>query len=257
VPEGLEAEIWRTALTSIVGQRITCAWVDDRVAPTGFVREVTGSSVAAIRRVGKVVLIDTDETIIGLHFGMTGRVVIDGEARIDRLEYASGQDRPEWDRLRLFTNGTQAAAAVRLNDPRRLGRISIDPDLTHLGVDIFDLSVTSLEDALKRRRIAVKTALLDQTVLAGLGNLCVDEVLWWAAIDPHRPANSLKSDEMKRLEEMVRRRLPIMLRRGGSTSGVLSPEVRAACPPCERDGHPLRRDSIASRTAVWCPGHQH
>jgi formamidopyrimidine-DNA glycosylase len=256
VPEGLEAEIWRTALTSIVGRRITCAWVDDRVAPPGFVREVTGSSVAAIRRVGKVVLIDTDETIIGLHFGMTGRVVIDGEARIDRLEYASGQDRPEWDRLRLFTNGTQAAA-VRLNDPRRLGRISIDPDLTHLGADIFDLSVTSLEDALKRRRIAVKTALLDQTVLAGLGNLCVDEVLWWAGIDPHRPANSLESDEMKRLEEMVRRRLPIMLRRGGSTSGVLSPEVRAACPPCERDGHPLRRDSIASRTAVWCPGHQH
>ena len=123
-------------------------------------------------------------------------------------------------------------------------------------MDIFDLSVTSLEDALKRRRIAVKTALLDQTVLAGLGNLCVDEVLWWAGIDPHRPANSLESDEMKRLEEMVRRRLPIMLRRGGSTSGVLSPEVRAACPPCERDGHPLRRDSIASRTAVWCPGHQ-
>ena len=75
MPEGLEAEIWRTALTSIVGRRITCAWVDDRVAPPGFVREVTGSSVAAIRRVGKVVLIDTDETIIGLHFGMTGRYV--------------------------------------------------------------------------------------------------------------------------------------------------------------------------------------
>jgi formamidopyrimidine-DNA glycosylase len=257
VPEGLEAEIWRTALAPIVGRRITRAWVDDRVAPPGFVRDVTGSSVAAVRRVGKVVLIDTDGPTIGLHFGMTGRVVIDGEAPIDQLEYASGQDRPDWDRLRLFTDGTQAVAAVRLNDPRRLGHISIDPDLAHLGVDIFDLSVTPLENALNGRRIAVKAALLDQTVLAGLGNLCADEVLWWAGIDPYRPANSLDSDEMKRLVEMVRRRLPIMLRRGGSTTGVLSPEVRAACPPCERDGHPLRRDSIASRTAVWCPGHQH
>jgi formamidopyrimidine-DNA glycosylase len=256
VPEGLEAEIWRTGLTAMLGRRITRVWVDDRVAPPGFVHEVTGSSVAAIRRVGKVVLIDTDGPTIGLHFGMTGRVVIDGDAPIDQLEYASGQDRPEWDRLRLFTNGARAVAAVRLNDPRRLGRISIDPDLAHLGVDMFDLSVMSQENALKGRRIAIKTALLDQTALAGLGNLCADEVLWWAGIDPHRPASSLDSDEMKRLAEMVRRRLPIMLRRGGSTTGVLSPEVRAACPPCERDGHPLRRDLIASRTAVWCPGHQ-
>jgi len=257
MPEGLEAEIWRRALTATVGRRITSAWVDHRVAPTEFVSVVTGLSVTAIRRAGKVVLIETDGPTIGLHFGMTGRVIVDGDAPIDRLEYASGRDRPEWDRLRLFTNGDGAVAAVRLNDPRRLGRVRLNPDTTGLGVDMFELSVTSLEDALKCRRIAIKTALLDQAVVAGLGNLCVDEMLWWGGIDPHRPAKSLDGDETKRLVDVVRRRLPIMLRRGGSTMGDLSPDVRAACPPCERDGHPLRRDMIAGRTAVWCPDHQH
>jgi formamidopyrimidine-DNA glycosylase len=203
------------------------------------------------------VLVDTDGPTVGLHFGMTGRVVVDGEAPIDRLEYASGEDRPEWDRLRIFTNEITMVAAVRFNDPRRLGRVSVDRDLTHLGVDMFDLSATSLAAAVKRRRVAVKTALLDQAVVAGLGNLCADEVLWWSGVDPHRSAESLDSEERKRLVDVARRRLPIMLRRGGSTMGVLSPDVRAACPPCERDGHALRRDSIAGRTSVWCPGHQY
>jgi formamidopyrimidine-DNA glycosylase len=98
--------------------------------------------------------------------------------------------------------------------------------------------------------------LLDQGVIAGLGNLCADEVLWCSGIDPHRPASSLSDVEVAALCDAIRRRLPEMLAAGGSTMGTLSPEVRAACPPCERDGTPLRRDTIGGRTSVWCPGHQ-
>jgi formamidopyrimidine-DNA glycosylase len=102
----------------------------------------------------------------------------------------------------------------------------------------------------------IKSVLLDQHAVAGLGNLCVDEVLWWSDLDPRRTTDSLSPTEVERLATMIRRRLPVMLARGGSTTGVLSPAVRATCPPCERDGTPLERDAIGGRTTIWCPGHQ-
>ncbi len=257
MPEGLEAEIWREALEVTIGRRIDRVWTDDRVAPADLAPVVTGSTIVDLRRVGKVVLIDTASVTIGLHFGMTGRVEVDGGAPIGRLEYASGRDRPEWDRLRIVTTpGSEVAPAIRLNDPRRLGHVSIDPDLTHLGPDVFGLSSRVLAARLARRRSAVKSALLDQTMVAGLGNLCADEVLWWSGLDPHRPADSLTGGEIAGLAAAIRRRLPIMLRRGGSHTGVLDPTVRSACPPCPRDGTPLRRSPIGGRTAVWCPQHQ-
>jgi formamidopyrimidine-DNA glycosylase len=258
VPEGLEAEIWRGALDRTVGRRITGAWTDERVSPAGFAEEVTGTRIERVRRAGKVILVDTDGPTIGVHLGMTGRVVVDGEAPIERLQYASGRDRPEWDRLRLSTDPAAGTGvpAVRLNDPRRLGRISLDPDVAHLGPDMLVVTAGELFASLHPRHRAVKSVLLDQAVVAGLGNMCADEVLWWASIAPHRPASSLEPDEVTSLVTAMRRRLPIMLRRGGSSTGVLSPQVRAGCPPCERDGGALRRDVIGGRTAVWCPEHQ-
>ena len=255
MPEGLEAEIWRSAMEITVGRTIEHAWVDARVAAPGFVDAVVDATIAGVRRAGKIVLVDTDGPTIGLHFGMTGRVVIDGVALIARLQYASGRDDPEWDRLRVFTGGD--IPAIRFNDPRRLGRLSLDPDVSALGVDFMSVTAARLGRALAGRRPAIKTVLLDQTVVAGLGNLCADEVLWWAWIDPRRAAGSLDDADVDRLAYAIRRRLAIMLRRGGSHRGTLSPAVRAECPPCDRDGGPLRRDTIGGRTAVWCPMHQH
>jgi len=266
MPEGLEAEIWRRAAQPLVGRTIVDGWADDRVAPDGLLDEIVGATVGAVRRIGKVLLLDLtvgsgsdDGRAVGLHFGMTGRLVVDGRAPIDRLVYASGRDDPVWDRFVLRTDPAGAdgsTAALRMNDPRRLGHISIDADLTGRGVDLFDVTASDLATALVRRRIALKTALLDQHVIAGLGNLLVDEMLWHAGLDPRRPANTLSAEERARFAATLRRRLPIMLRRGGSTSGDLSPAIRGELPPCSRDGEPLRRDTIAARTTVWCPHHQ-
>jgi formamidopyrimidine-DNA glycosylase len=256
VPEGLEAEIWRGAVERIVGRTISAAWLDARVGPDGFSDAVIGSTIVSARRAGKVVLVDTDGPTIGLHFGMTGRLVVDAVAPIDRLQYASDRDDPDWDRLVVFA-GSSVVPAIRLNDPRRLGRISLDPDVSGLGVDMCRVTAKRLYAALDGRRTPIKSALLDQATVAGLGNMLVDEVLWWAGIDPHRPAGTLTTAELDALATAVRRRLPIMLRRGGSHTGVLSPAVRAAGPPCPRDGHGLRRDRIGGRTAVWCSHHQH
>ena len=119
MPEGLEAEIWRNALDAVIGRRVDRVWVDERVAPPDLAVVVEGSSVRKVRRLGKVVLIDTTEATIGLHFGMTGRVEVDGSAPIERLEYASGADRPEWDRLRIVT--TPGGRRVREVQARKIG----------------------------------------------------------------------------------------------------------------------------------------
>ena len=258
MPEGLEAEIWRRACEPLAGRTIVEAVVDPRVAPDGFVDVVTSATIERVRRRGKVVLLDTDRATIGLHFGMTGRLVVDGSAAIDRLSYASGRDDAAWDRVVLYATpgGRDAPPAVRFNDPRRLGRVSLDEDFDQLGVDFGDVTPKRLAAAFDGRRGVLKSALLDQHLIAGLGNLCADEVLWWSGLDPRRTVDSLTADEIESLAAAIRGQLPKMLRRGGSTHGVLSPPVRSSCPPCERDGTPLERISIGGRTTVWCPDHQ-
>jgi formamidopyrimidine-DNA glycosylase len=258
VPEGLEAEIWRRAGQPLVGRTIVDAIVDDRVTAAGFGVVVVGALIEGVDRVGKVVLVETDRVTIGLHFGMTGRLVVDGVAAISELAYASGRDDPDWDRLIMWTDppGRAGPPALRFNDPRRLGRVSLDPDLSGLGVDFTKVTPRRLASALSGRRGALKPTLLDQHVIAGLGNLCADEVLWWAGLDPRRTVDSLSPDEIASLASAIRRRLPVMLERGGSSEGVLTPAVRASLPPCERDGTPLERIALGGRTAVWCPAHQ-
>ncbi len=256
MPEGLEAEIWRSAIEVTVGRTIVDAWVDDRVAPPGFVPAVRDVTITAVRRAGKVVLIDTDGPTVGLHLGMTGRVIVDGFAAIDRLSYASARDEAGWNRLCLWTGPTNGPPAVRFNDPRRFGHVSLDPDMSRLGPDMFTITPSALHEVFARRRTSVKAVLLDQHAVAGLGNLCVDEVLWWAGIAPDRASDRITVDETRRLVTVMRRRLRVMLRRGGSTTGVIGPRVRAELVGCPRDGAPLRRAQIGGRTTVWCTAHQ-
>lgn len=261
MPEGLEAEIWRRSVETLIGREVTDVWVDERMTDPG-VAALVGGSIDAVVRHGKVVQLIVGGDALGLHFGMTGRVIVDGVAPIESLEYSSTRDRPEWDTLRLFTgtsnmdDASVGTPALRVNDPRRLGRISIGADLSKLGVDIFDVSTVHLTNALAGRRAAIKSLLLDQSIVAGLGNLCADEVLWWAGIAPGRGADDLTPADLATLSAVIRRQLPIMLRRGGSTHGELSPVVRGAHGPCPRDGSALKRATIGGRTAVWCAQHQ-
>ena len=254
MPEGLEAEIWRQAASVLRGRTIQEVWFDGRVGPDELAVVLSGRRIDTVRRRGKVVLVDTDGPTLGLHFGMTGRLVIDGRSPIERLEYASAADRAEWDRLRVFTGA--AGIALRLNDPRRLGRLSLDPDLDHLGPDAFTLTAEQLERACHRRSVPVKTLLLDQSAVAGLGNLCADEVLFWAGVDPRRRACDVSTSGCAAIAQACRNRLPVMLDAGGSTHGCLTPDVRVQLSPCPHDGGPLQRSAIGGRTTVWCQHHQ-
>ena len=255
MPEGLEAEIYRRAASHVVGRTVASVAVDERqTMAKELARSLPGRSVVGVRRHGKHLVVDLDGgQSLGLHFGMTGRLIVDDRAAIEQLEYASGRDDPAWDRLVVaFDDGS----TMRVNDPRRWAVFTVDPDLSRLGPDVFGLTADVLADRLRGRRAAVKAVLLDQAVVAGYGNMSLDEVLWQAGVSPLAPVITLTAGRIASIAESTHVHLPAMLARGGSHTGTLDPEVRASLTPCPRDGAMMRRDVIGGRTTIWCPVHQ-
>jgi formamidopyrimidine-DNA glycosylase len=168
------------------------------------------------------------------------------------LEYSSNRDETAWDRFTIEFDG---GGRLRINDPRRLGGVELDPVESRLGPDAFTLRRADLRRAL-HSRAPVKAVLLDQHRIAGLGNLLADECCWRAGIDPARIANELSEAEIGRLHRAIRSALPAMLETGGSHSGRLDVALRVRGTVCPRDGTPLLRRTIGGRTTYSCPVHQ-
>ncbi|HEY7107416.1 MAG TPA: DNA-formamidopyrimidine glycosylase family protein, partial [Acidimicrobiia bacterium] len=212
-----------------------------------------GHELTAARRRGKLILVDTDGgPVLGMHLGMSGRVLVDGEAAGDPLVYASNRAVSAWHRFGLrFADG----GSLYLRDPRRLGAVELDPDEDRLGPDAFALPLPYLRDVLARSRAPVKAVLMDQARVAGLGNLLCDEVLWRAGIDPARSADTLTGDDVRRVHRAVRDTLRILGGRGGSHTGDLTSQ-REPGAHCPRDGAPLVRRTVGGRTTYSCPVHQ-
>jgi formamidopyrimidine-DNA glycosylase len=222
------------------------------LTPRAVRSALRGRELVAARRRGKLILVDTDGPVLGLHLGMSGRVLIDGEAAGDPLVYASNRAVSSWHRFGLgFADG----GSLYLRDPRRLGAVELDPDEERLGPDAFDVELTYLSDVLGRSRAPVKAVLMDQSRVAGLGNLLCDEVLWRAGIDPARPANTLDAGETRRVHRAIRDTLRVLGRRGGSHTGDFTSQ-REAGAHCPRDGAPLVRRTVGGRTTYSCPVHQ-
>jgi formamidopyrimidine-DNA glycosylase len=230
------------------------AWFLKRgLTPTGVRRALKGRHLTAARRRGKQLLLDTDDgagPVLGMHLGMSGRVLIDGEAAGDPLIYASNRHVPEWVRFGLrFTDG----GALALRDPRRLGAVELDPDEDRLGPDALTLKLRELDPVLARSRAPLKAVLMDQSRVAGLGNLLVDEAVFRAGLDPARPADSLTADDRRRLHRSIRDTVRVLGRRGGSHTGDNPRDLDV---PCPRDGAALVRRTVGGRTTYSCPVHQ-
>ncbi|HEX2851441.1 MAG TPA: DNA-formamidopyrimidine glycosylase family protein [Acidimicrobiales bacterium] len=259
MPELPEVEAYRTLAESAVGRRIVAVHAPDAWYLKGGLDAASvadalgGRAIKGARRIGKLLLFDLDDgSVLGLRFGMTGRLLLDGIAGVDGLIYSSNRDETSWDRFVLeFDDGGE----LRMRDPRRLGGVELDPDEGALGADAATIGLADLRRALAGTEVALKARLLDQRRLAGVGNLIADETLWRAGLDPTRPAGSLTDAELRRLHRHLRRTVGDLIERGGSHLGDLLPHRRPGG-RCPRDGEPLVRATVGGRTTWWCPRHQ-
>jgi formamidopyrimidine-DNA glycosylase len=261
MPELAEVEAYRRLAERVVGRRVA-----EVVAPDGWYLKrgltgaaaeaaLTGRAIAGTRRIGKLLLLETDEDgpVLGLRFGMSGRLIVDGRAAVDNLMYASNRELEKWDRFALRFEPPQGGD-LRVRDPRRLGGVELDPREARLGPDALTVTPAVLARSLESD-VPLKARLMDQARVAGVGNLAADEALWRAGLDPARPARSLTPAERRRLHRHLRATMADLLERGGSHTGDLMPERRPGG-VCPKDGTPLVRRTVGGRTTWSCPRHQ-
>jgi len=258
MPEMLEVEAYRRAADPVIGRTISTVhapdeWYAKGDTTTDALRSILpGVTVTGSRRIGKLMLLDTDGPVLGLRYGMTGRILVDEAAPIEALEYSSDRDDPAWDR---FGVGFLQGGSLVIRDPRRLGGVELDPDESRLGPDAASVTRKPFGQMLAGSTAPLKARLMDQAKLAGLGNLLVDETLFRAGLAPDRPANGLSDQELSRLHRTMRRTIEILGERGGSHTGDLQP-ARVRGGRCPRCGVELRRADVGGRTTYWCPQHQ-
>ena len=259
MPELIEIESYRQAAELVVGRTVRTVVAPDAwflkggATPPVVVAAVERRTVVGTGRRGKLMWLDLDDGVrLGLRFGMTGRIVVDGVGPVEVLEYGPARQDPAWDRFALeFVRGGRLV----VSDPRRLGGVELDPDLGRLGPEASTVSRQELAAALAGSAAPLKAVLLDQSRLAGVGNLIADETLWRAGLDPGRPASGLGPDEVAVLARTLRSTVRMLTRRGGSHTGDLQDQRHRAghCPRC---GAPLERRTVGGRTTYSCPAEQ-
>lgn len=252
MPELPEVETARRGLEPVLlGRRLDHVQVRQPMlrwpVPAGFAQALTGRWVAALGRRGKYLLIHLDDgqAVIG-HLGMSGS-----------LAARPGHNRPPPDRHDHVIFETDAGARVTFHDPRRFGALLLTttrdladhPLLAHLGPEPLDpgFDGPALAARLSGTRRTLKAALLDQRVVAGLGNIYVSESLFRAGLSPRRLAGDLGKTRAARLAESIRAVLTEALESGGST-------LRDHRQPNGERGYFQHTFAVYDRAGQPCPG---
>lgn len=269
MPELPEVETVRlTLLPKLIGAQVTGATARRTDVVTGRADEIgllAGGQIADLRRHGKqFAVVTTDGRCVCVHLGMSGslRWRLVGE-EVTKHEHVT------W---RLSSGGE-----LVFRDPRRFGGLwtfdSVESLLTTrwntLGPDALTVTPRQLHAELKRTSRAIKAVLLDQTVVAGLGNIYVDEVLFRSLVHPATPANRLDAASVSLIVKHARAVLKRAIRAGGSTLRDFvdghgaegrfqnSHQVYGrATLPCVTCRTALTAVQVAGRTTVYCPSCQ-
>ena len=234
-----------------------------------FTARLAGRTVAAVRRRGKYLWLplDSGEALTG-HLGMSGQLLV--------VPADSPAQKHLHVRLRFTDADRPGARELRFVDQRTFGGLLVVPDgdpvpplLAHIARDPLDPAFD--DDAfvagLRRRRTGVKRALLDQTLVSGLGNIYADETLWRARLHGERPTDLLTRPAARRLLGHARDVLTEAIAAGGTSfdalyvsadgvSGLFERSLDAygrEGRPCRRCGTPVRRESFMNRSSASCP----
>ena len=248
MPELPEVERARALIeSSALGRTVASVddadtWVCRPHSPGEIASAIEGATLVGAHRQGKAMWVELDDAPpLGLHLGMAGHIVVDGNGS------ARG-----WDR---FTIHFEDGGSLALRDRRRLGRVVLDPDLSRLGPDAAEVTRGDFRDRVGRGTAPLKARIMDQATIAGVGNLLADEALWRAGLSPVREAGSLSEEELDGLRRALRAATRRAIRLGGVHTGDLIEHRRrgGACPNC---GTPLERATVGGRTTYWCPRDQ-
>ena len=248
MPELPEAEKARRTLERLcVGLRIVHVedddeWVCRPHEPGEINSALRESIVTAAGRHGKFLWLETNSGHeLGLHLGMGGSI-----------RSAPKPSPRNWDRITLiFDDGSRVA----LRDKRRLSRAHLGAGIDKLGPDALTITPQAFRKRVGAGRAPIKARLLDQAVLAGVGNLLADEALFDAMINPRQPAGTLSTDALNQLRSSLRLALNEALTpKGGSGRGRFARARRGGqCPRCSCE---LERATVGGRTTYWCPNEQ-
>jgi formamidopyrimidine-DNA glycosylase len=237
--------------------------------------------VASLVRHGKYLIAELDDASrLFLHLGMTGQLFT-ASARSVRLLSSTrgGALVPEAQaafapdaHTHLALHFADADEDVLFRDVRKFGKVrwlprgASDPRLDKLGPDALTTTGTLLYQATRKRKMAIKTVLLDQEVIAGVGNIYADEALFRAGIRPKRSARSLTKKECERLAEEIRAVLLRSIETGGSSisdyvqpdgsDGAYQNERRVYArkgEPCYVCQTPIKRIVLSARSTHYCP----
>ncbi len=238
----------------ILGVTVSSAKVLAGVSGPALARRLEGHALESVRRHGKHLLAATDDGhYLAFHFGMTGRFA----------QFKDGEEDPKHDRLRLdFPHGEHLAF---LNQ-RLFGRVEWVEDADEfirrrkLGPDALAVDEKTFRERIGAKRGALKAVLMDQSVLAGIGNVYSDEILYHAKLHPKLTVADLDDKRAKRLFRQMRRVLEKAVEKGAGAEDLEKRVPRtwllahraegAACPLCDGKIATLK---IGSRTAYYCP----
>jgi formamidopyrimidine-DNA glycosylase len=268
VPELPEVETVANGVDARVrGQRIVRVWTSGK--PQTFkspeadiAAALTGAWIARVRRVGKTIVMDlagaggTPSGQFLVHLGMTGRLLV-SQPQVPLPPHTHA----------VLTLGD--TREVRFVDPRRFGRLSIVADTagyTGPGAEPTTVSTEAFAALFKGRRLAIKAALLNQSILHGVGNIYADESLFRAGIRPRKQAGRLTRAELTKLHAALQEVLAHAIQLGGSSvsdyvdaDGIrgffqLQHKVYSrAGELCLDCGTPLKKIIVGGRTTVYCP----
>jgi formamidopyrimidine-DNA glycosylase len=288
VPELPEVEVTRRQIARLlVGRTIARVVTTEQsyfflTRPALLKRRLRGRRVERLDRHGKYLIatIDDGQQLL-LHLGMTGQLFTAGVASVRLLSSTRGASLTPERQLQAFTpdrhthlqlHFEDAQSALFFRDARKFGKVQLlrggeaSKRLALLGVDALRVTPAHLFAETRRRRVPVKSVLLDQSVLAGVGNIYADEALYFSRIRPTRRANRLSRADCGRLVAAVKRVLRRSIETGGSSisdyvqpdgsDGEYQDERRVydrAGEPCLRCRTPIRRIVIGQRSSHYCP----
>jgi formamidopyrimidine-DNA glycosylase len=266
MPELPEVETVKNQLAPhVIGRtitKVTLLWdrMVKRQDPAEFLRLVAGQKIIEMTRQGKYLIVHlSNGSKLIIHLKMTGSLLLG----------TTESETPQYTRAIIHLDDGQN---VFFRDPRKFGVLNLVKDLREiegkLGPEPLESGFTlkGFSAGLVKRSAPVKSLILDQKFIAGVGNMYADEALFLARIDPRRPANSLKKTEIKRLFDAIHEVLIAGLKYGGAsvvtyfhpdgTVGTAHQHFNVAhnqkkeCPVC---GGPIERVVVGGRGSYYCP----